>query len=97
MKDFIFVPGRAINPAAISHVKYNKDGSVDVAVGADVIHIDPQHAQPFFDAAPKPAAKAAGSPAAIAAANAEAHYARNVPAEAAEAPAPPTREQIKQV
>jgi hypothetical protein len=60
LEDFIFVPGHAINPAAITHVKYNKDGSVHVMVGNDNLTLKGDDAKPFFDAAPKPvAAKAA--------------------------------------
>lgn len=57
MKDFIFVPGHAINPAAITHVKYNKDGSCVVMLGADSITLEGEHAKVFFDAAPKVAAE----------------------------------------
>jgi len=63
MKDFIFVPGHAINPAAITHVKYNKDGSVHVMVGKDIITLHGDDAKPFFDAAPKPEPKPAAVPA----------------------------------
>ena len=55
LSDFIFVPGHAINPAAITHVKYNKDGSVHVMVGNDTLTLKGEEAKVFFDAAPKPA------------------------------------------
>lgn len=55
MKDFIFVPGHAINPAAISHIRYNKDGSAHVTVGKDTLIFQGDEAKVFFDAAtPKP-------------------------------------------
>ena len=64
MKDFIFVPGHAINPAAISHVRYNKDGSVVVTIGHDTLTFEGDQAKPFFDAAPKaPVAKPVPVPA----------------------------------
>lgn len=56
MKDFIFIPGHAINPLAISHIKYNPDGSVQVAVGSDVLTFTGANAKVFFDAAPAPVA-----------------------------------------
>lgn len=60
MNEFIFVPGHAINPAHITHVKYNKDGSVHVMVGNDTLTFHGDDAKQFFDAAPKvPKAKPA--------------------------------------
>jgi len=53
MKDFIFVPGHAINPAAITHVKYNKDGSAHVTIGNDTLIFQGDDAKVFFDFAPK--------------------------------------------
>jgi hypothetical protein len=96
MKDFIYIPGHAINPAAITHIKYNRDGSVVVMLGADSLSIDPEHAKVFFDAAPKapvvtPAGEATALNKAAAAANARNTVdARNFPAGAAGAPAPLT-------
>lgn len=94
MKDFIYIPGHAINPAAITHIKYNKDGSVVVMLGADSLSIGAEHAKVFFDAATKelvvtPAGEATAQ--AAAAANARNTVdARNFPAGAAGAPAPLT-------
>jgi hypothetical protein len=59
LSNFIFVPGHAINPAAISHLKYNKDGSVHVMVNNDTLTFEGDAAKVFFDAAPKPAPVAA--------------------------------------
>ncbi len=55
MNNFIFIPGHAINPAMISHIKYNQDGSCVVAVGNDAITFTGAAAKVFFDAAPAPA------------------------------------------
>ena len=53
LQNFIFVPGHAINPAAISHIKFNRDGSAHVTIGRDVLVFEGSAAEPFFAAAPK--------------------------------------------
>ncbi len=59
MNDFIFIPGHAINPAHITHIRYAADGSAHVTVGADTLTFKGDDAKVFFDAAPKPVTKPA--------------------------------------
>ena len=44
MKDFILTPGYSINPAQISFIRFEKDGGIQIHLGANALTFEGQQA-----------------------------------------------------